>query len=86
MGTAPEIVQRAKEQLVPLTGLEPATVSSLMKVEDGWHVNVEMIELRRIPDSSDVLATYEVIVDDQGELLSYRRTRRYCRNEAMEES
>ncbi len=38
-----------------------------------------MIEDRRIPSSTDMLALYEVVLDMDGELLSYRRTRRYTR-------
>jgi len=47
--------------------------------EDGWYVGVEVIEDRRIPSSTDILATYEVEIDENGELLSYRRVRRYSR-------
>jgi hypothetical protein len=31
------------------------------------------------------MATYEAIVDDEGNLLQYNRTRRYYRNHADEE-
>ena len=85
MATGPEVAQRAKEQLAQITGLPLGTVSKLAKGEDGWHINVEMVELRRIPDSSDVLATYEVLLDDGGNLISYQRTRRYYRGEVTEE-
>jgi hypothetical protein len=77
--TGPEIVQQAKEQLVMLTGLKPDTVSSLVKDEQGWHVTVEMIEMKRIPDSNDVLATYDILLDDGGTLIGYQRTQRYYR-------
>jgi hypothetical protein len=45
----------------------------------GWCVIVEVVETRRIPDSADILATYQAEVDDDGELVSYRRLRRYNR-------
>jgi len=86
MATGSEIAQRAKEHLAQLTGLKPDTVSALGKDDEGWHVAVELIEMRRIPDSSDMLATYEALLDDQGNLVSYRRTRRYCRGEVMEQA
>ncbi len=47
--------------------------------ESGWTVTVEMLEDRRIPSSTDILATYEAELDDDGELLGYRRVRRYSR-------
>lgn len=74
-----EIAQRAKDQLSQLTGLKPETVSSLSKGEDGWHITADLIELKRIPDSNDVLATYEILLDEMGNVLSYHRTRRYYR-------
>lgn len=85
MLTGPEIAQRAKEQLAQLTGLKPDTVSALAKGEDGWHVTVELVELKRIPESTDVLATYEVLLDDDGNIIRYQRTRRYYRAEVMEQ-
>ena len=83
MTTGSEIVQRAKEQLVQLTGLRTDTVSALTKGEDGWHVTVELIELKRIPEATDMLASYGVLLDDEGNLLRYERTRRYLRDEVM---
>ena len=83
MATGLEMAQRAKEQLAQLTGLKPDTVSSLSKDEEGWHVAVEMIELKRIPEATDVLASYEALLDDEGNLLRYQRTRRYLRQEIM---
>ncbi len=84
MMTGLQIAQRAKEQLVQLTGLKPDTVSAIAKDEQGWHVMVEMVEMKRIPDARDVLATYESLLDDEGNLLSYQRTRRYLREQVME--
>jgi hypothetical protein len=85
MMTGPEIAQRAKEQLAQLTGLKPDTVSALTKDEKGWHVAVEMIELKRIPEAGDVLATYQVLLDDTGNMIGYQRTKRYQRGQVMEQ-
>lgn len=76
-----QIVQKAKEQLNALTGLRPDTVSKMLKNGEGWRIVVEMVELKVIPDSKDVLATYETILDDDGNLLSYERTARYRRGD-----
>jgi hypothetical protein len=53
--------------------------------DDGWHVTVEVVELSRIPSTTDILGAYAVTVDRDGELVGYRRTRRYHRNQADEE-
>jgi hypothetical protein len=83
MAKGPEIALMAKEQLVALTGQEPDTLASLRKDEDGWHVTVVLVEMRRIPEANDVLGTYEAVLDDDGNLLSYQRTSRYHRGEVL---
>jgi hypothetical protein len=80
-----EIAGKAKEQMIALTGLSASTVSGLCKDEQGWHVVLDMVELRRIPPSSDVLANYDVVLDGDGNLISYRRTRRYYRGSTEED-
>jgi len=50
----------------------------------GWLIEVEVVEARRIPTTSDILALYEVLLDADGELLSYRRIRRYPRGRTTE--
>lgn len=47
--------------------------------EGGWSVGVEVVETRRIPDSADILAVYEVELDEDLELVGFLRTRRYLR-------
>jgi hypothetical protein len=81
--SVPEIAMKARDQLIALTGLKAGTVSSLHHDSDGWHIVADMIELKRIPDSSDILATYEARLDEKGNLLSYERTRRYTRGEVV---
>lgn len=72
--------------IVALTGREPAGVTSLEPAEDdGWRVGVEVIEDRRIPSSTDVLALYEARLDAQGDLLAYARKRRYSRGQGGDE-
>ena len=58
---------------------EAEGVTGLERTDDGWKVQVEVVEVRRIPDTTDVLALYEVEVDEHGELEGYRRVRRYTR-------
>jgi Gas vesicle synthesis protein GvpO len=67
------------EQITELTGKEPESVTGVKRSQDGWLVTVEVVEDRRIPSSTDILSTYEAEIDNDGELLSYRRVRRYSR-------
>ena len=66
-------------QIAELTGKEPEGVTGVAPAEDGWLVTVEVVETRRIPASTDLLATYETEIAPDGELVSYRRVRRYAR-------
>ena len=82
---ADEIAVRAKMDLARITGLDADRVSSVKSEPDGWHVTVDLIELRRIPPATDVLAAYEAIFAPAGTLMSFERTRRYLRDQVMEE-
>ena len=57
-------------------------MSGLERRDDGWHVSLELVELARTPSSTDVLASYDVVLDSDGDLLEYARTRRYYRSRA----
>lgn len=76
------LARKAMDQLCALTGREADTVSGLERTDDGWRLQVEVVELERIPQSTSILASFEVIVDDHGDLIRYERTRRYFRNQA----
>lgn len=77
-----QVVQRGVAQLVQITGREADTVSGIEPNDDGWFLQVELVELERIPASTSVLASYEAELNQQGDLLEYRRVRRYFRNQA----
>lgn len=81
-GDAGGIVAQARRLLRDLHGSDAESVSSIARGRRGWAVGLEVVELRRIPDSTDVLATYEVELDDDGRLVRLERVRRYHRSEA----
>ncbi len=81
----PQIAAEAAHQLVELTGRDVEGVTSLERTEDGWRVEVEVLEVRRIPDTTDVLATYELTLDEDGDIEGYRRLHRYVRGTPGEE-
>jgi hypothetical protein len=73
------LARRASADLAELLGRDPEAITSLERTDDGWRVGVEILEIRRIPDTADVLAEYEVEADEEGHLTAYRRARRYTR-------
>ncbi len=80
------VIERVREDFPQLLGRPVETVLGLEHDDDsGWTVTVEVVELARIPSSTDVLGSYTVSVDPEGELTGYRRIRRYHRNQADEE-
>jgi hypothetical protein len=70
-----EVVDRATEQLQSLLGLKASSVIAASRREDGWHVTIELIERKAIPDTQDLLGTYDILLDDEGDMMSYERTR-----------
>ncbi|GAA2573783.1 MULTISPECIES: gas vesicle protein GvpO [Streptomyces] len=55
-------------------------VSAVCRSQDGgWTVHVDVLEVARIPDTTSLLATYEVGLDAAGDLIQYRRIARYRR-------
>ncbi|TPQ16992.1 gas vesicle protein [Streptomyces sporangiiformans] len=81
---AREVARSAAHHVQLLTGKDPEVVTSLERREDGWLVGIEVVETHRIPESTDILAEYRVQLDDQGDLVSYRRSQRYSRGRAEE--
>jgi len=79
-----ELAERAKSQLAEVTGLKPVTVTGTYKDEQGWHVAVDMLEMTRIPTATDLLGDYEVLVDENGNMLKFERKRTRLRGEPME--
>jgi Gas vesicle synthesis protein GvpO len=80
-----EIAEQARQLLAELRGVDAEAVSGLTRSAEGWVVTLEVVELRRIPESTDVLATYEVELDERGRLLRYQRCGRYHRSQADRE-
>lgn len=78
---ARDIALKAKSELQDITGLRAETVSKIAAQDNGWQVDVDMVELKSIPESKDVIATYELLMDGDGNTLSYKRVRRFLRGE-----
>ncbi|MBZ6140708.1 MULTISPECIES: gas vesicle protein GvpO [Streptomyces] len=77
-----EVLREARAQLAELTGMTAESVSSFEQTEDGWALEVEVLELERVPDTMSLMASYQVELDAEGQLTGYRRVRRYERGRA----
>ncbi len=80
-GDVAEVVKAARTGMERLLGHEVESVSGFERGEDGWRVTLEVVDVRRVPDSTDVLSSYCVLLDDDRNLVRLDRTRRYRRCE-----
>lgn len=78
---AARAMRSAAGQLEELLGHTPESVTSVRPTEDGWEADVEVLELERVPETTSVMGTYHVTLDEEGDLLAYERTRRYTRGQ-----
>jgi Gas vesicle synthesis protein GvpO len=84
--SASEAIKRVRRELPQLLGRPIESVLGVQRDEDdGWKVTVQVVELSRIPTTTDVLGSYAVTLDRSGELIGYSRSRRYHRNQADED-
>jgi hypothetical protein len=79
--SAKELTEAALATVSDLTGYEPESVAGLQWDGESWLVTVDVLELARIPNTTDLLASYVVQLDDGGGLLGYKRTRRFVRGQ-----
>jgi gas vesicle protein GvpO len=75
-------LDRGRSQLEDLLGRPVESVSSLERTHDGWVLALEVVEVKRIPETTDVLASYELELDDRLDLRRYQQVRRYHRAQA----
>lgn len=83
--SAKEVARQATDYLDEMVGRAPEAVTLVEPNDQGWLVEVEILELARIPASTDVLASYEVELDHGGEPLAYRRVHRHYRAHVNED-
>ena len=79
-----QVGQRALDELEALSGCAAEGVTAIHRNGDGWVAMVDVLELERVPETTDVLATYEVTIGTDGEVTGYRRVRRFLRSQVEE--
>lgn len=80
--TAAELGKAAMTTVHELTGYEPEAVTALEWDGEFWQITVDVLELSRIPNTTDVLGEYVVRLDGSGTLRGYKRERRFTRSQA----
>jgi len=84
--SAGELGQAALTAVRELTGYQPESVTALEWDGDGelWEITVDVLELSRVPNTTDVIGEYIVRLDESGTLRGYRRARRFQRGQVSE--
>ncbi|MCG8470479.1 MAG: gas vesicle protein [Desulfobacterales bacterium] len=80
-----EAIKKAREDLHTIIGLDIESTVSAEPSDTGWCVTLEALEKKAIPDSLDVLATYEAMLDHDGNIAEFRRIRLRKRSDTTEE-
>ena len=78
------LAERAKEQLAEVTGFSPAAAVGGFKDEEGWHITVDMLEMARLPESTDIIGTYAVTLDLEGNMVKFEKKQSRMRGESYE--
>ena len=80
--TAAELGRAAMTTVQELTGYEAEAVTALEWDGELWQITVDVLELARIPNTTDMIGEYIVRLDESGTLRGYRRERRFQRCQA----
>ncbi len=73
--TAAQAIERAKKQLSDLVERKPSSVTAVSKDGEGW------LERKAIPDHMDLLARYDVLLDEEGNIVKFDRSGLRTRSE-----
>ena len=82
--SARDLTRAARATVEELTGYKPEAVSAMQWDGETWLITVDALELPRVPNTTDVMGSYVVQLDDRGGLLGYKRERRFLRGHAEE--
>ena len=78
-----DLIEKARKQLGEFTNLPLGSTISARKDKRGWCIQVEVVEKQSIPDGQDILATYELTVDEEANVLDFARVGMRKRVEAV---
>ena len=68
-----EICQKAPVLLESILNKKAESITSVAKDGEEWKVQIEVLERRAVPDTQDILNTYELKLSADMEFTGYRR-------------
>jgi len=79
--SAGSAAKRARAEFTELTQTPVERVTGVQRSESGWIVTLEGLELRRIPETMDVLGIYQVELSASGQVKGWTRVARCYRSQ-----
>jgi hypothetical protein len=76
--------RRAREEFPEVSDIPVERVSAVDRTDKGWQVTLEALELRRVPETMDVIGVYEVDLNARGQVSGWRRVARFHRSQVQE--
>ncbi|MDO9097669.1 MAG: gas vesicle protein GvpO [Candidatus Methanoperedens sp.] len=80
-----EICQKAPALLESILNKKPESITGVTKEGEEWKVLAEVLERKAIPDTQDILSTYEVKLTSDLEFTGYKRVGMRHRGEMVVE-
>lgn len=78
-----ELARLAASYVTEMTGKESEEITSMCRTDEGrWQIDVEVLEMPKVPSSTDILAVYRTELSPDGDLVGYRRVERHPRGQA----
>jgi phage gpG-like protein len=64
----------------------PESIIDIEKKPDGWKVTIETIERKSIPDTQDLMGRYDILFNNNGELIGWKQKMIRKRSDKTESS
>jgi hypothetical protein len=80
-----QATKKARAELESITGSKVERVCGCDPAEDGWQLQMEVVELSRTPNTQDLLAMYDVQLDPNGAVTGFDRVAHRVRGDAFPE-
>jgi len=76
-----EINEKVYEAIKETLHKEPDSISSIEKIDEGWCVEVEVLEKKAVPETFDLLKIFEFILDNNGKVQGFKLLKRKQRGD-----
>lgn len=81
-------IQELQKKVIPaikgLLNKEPESISSIEKTKEGWILQCELLEKKSVPEIFDLLKIFEFMLDNNGNILSFKQIKKIRRGELGE--